>query len=134
MTGDPNSNLDPESCKSENWSRDGNRDEISSASVSRLALVSRAAKGSPLVTLGACPAAGTAAFPATAADAVAAAAAAAGAEAVGRPLLMGTTSGILGLTSAGGEYTAPTAGPDSRLSAELVGFWGLLDDVEDRPA
>lgn len=126
MTGDPNSNLDPESCSSENWSSDGNRDEISSESASRLAFVSRAAKGSPLVTLEACPAAGPAAF--------SAAAAAAGAEAVGRPLLMGTTSGILGLTSAGGEYTAPTAGPDLCLSAELVGFWGLLDDAEDRPA
>ena len=74
------SNLDPLSCRRENWSRVGKRDESSSAGPLLMALESRAAKGSPLVTrigdgLGFCATGG--------------ACVAAG----GRPLRMGTISG-----------------------------------------
>jgi len=82
----------PPSCKRENWSRLGKRLEISSTGPGG-DFESRAANGSlaiPLIGeglgLGVCPCA----------------------LAVGLPLLIGTTSGIIVCCVGGGENTAPT--------------------------
>lgn len=94
------SNLAPWSCRIANWSRDGNLAEASSVSSLLPVWESRAAKGSPLVTL--------------IGEGLGLAACGAGwgwaAPAGGLPRLIGVTSGIFGWDTGGGEKTAPTTG------------------------
>lgn len=104
------SNFEPESCRMENWSRVGNLDDSSSPGPAA-DLASRAAKGSPFVTL----AGDLLGFPrcATAAAAAAEAAAAGGCCCEvdgGLPRLIRSTSGMTCWCWVGGANTAPTTG------------------------
>ena len=88
-----NSNLEPFSCRRENWSKLGNFEESSSPGGADFA--SKAANGSLLVTrIG---------------DGVGLEPGAWGVV-VGRPRRIGTTSGITGFCWVGGEKAAPTVG------------------------
>jgi hypothetical protein len=93
-----NSNLDPFSCRRENWSKLGNFEDSSSVGGDDFA--SKAANGSPLATrIGDGVGFGPGAWGVV----------------VGRPRRIGTTSGIAAFCWVGGEKAAPTVGDACEL-------------------